>query len=189
MPVTHHRCSQDGAQPTILGSRSEDQRKGSARLRYNLITNSHICGGNFQQARTILSYILIPQISLIVAIAYNKSFLRMETRNSVNKWPYKLISSHSIWERSISSKQCLIGIQSRTGVNLIGHRSLPGPPGASGLRVRPSGFSGCRGSRSTSPCQDLIVITYKYRGQSVRMHKTGSKDILLTTKTILTRRS
>ena len=61
------------------------------------------------------------------------------------------------------------------GVNLIGLRSLPGPPGASGLRVRPSGFSGCRGSRSTSHCQDLIVITYKYRGQSARMHKTGSK--------------
>ena len=42
----------------------------------------------------------------------------------VNKWPCKLISSHSIWERSVSSKQCLIGIQSRMGVNLIGLRGL-----------------------------------------------------------------
>ena len=46
-----------------------------------------------------------------------------------SKWPCKLISSHSIWERSVSSKQCLIGIQSRMGVNLIGLRSLPDPPG------------------------------------------------------------
>ena len=67
--VTHHRCSQDHAQHTIPGYRSEDQRKGSARPRSNLITNSHICGGIFQQARTITSYIPIPQFSLIVAIA------------------------------------------------------------------------------------------------------------------------
>ena len=67
--VTNHRCSQDRAQHTIPGSPSEDQRKGSARPRCNLITNSHICGGNFQQARTIISYIPIPQISLIVALA------------------------------------------------------------------------------------------------------------------------
>ena len=75
--VTHHRCSQDCAQHTIPGSRSEDQRKGPARPRCNLITNSRICGGNFQQARTITSYIPIPQISLIVAIAYNNSCLSM----------------------------------------------------------------------------------------------------------------
>jgi len=75
--ITHHRCSQDRAQHTIPGSRSEDQRKGSVRPRCNLITNSHICGGNFQQARTITSYIPIPQNSLIVAIAYNQSFLSM----------------------------------------------------------------------------------------------------------------
>ena len=129
MPVTHHRCSQDRAQHTIPGSRSEDQRKGSARPRCNLITNSHICGGIFQQARTITSYIPIPQNSLIKAIAYINSCLVWETRNTVNKWPCKLISSHSIWERSVSSKQCLIGIQSRMGVNLIGLRSLPDPPG------------------------------------------------------------
>ena len=43
--------------------------------------------------------------------------------------PQLLISSHSNWERSVSSKQCLIGIQSRMGVNLIGLRSLPDPPG------------------------------------------------------------
>ena len=84
-------------------------------------------------------------------------------------------------------------------MNLIGLRSLPGPPGASGLRVRPSGFSGCRGSpsgssgrpgrQSTPPGQDLIVITYKYRDQSARMHKTGSKEIQITTNPILTCRS
>jgi hypothetical protein len=75
--VTHHRCSQDHAQHTIFGSQSEDKRKGSAQPHCNLITNSHICGGIFQQARTITSYILIPQISLIVVIAYNNSFLSM----------------------------------------------------------------------------------------------------------------
>ena len=108
-------------------------------------------------------------------------------------------SQHSIWERSVSSKQCLIGIQSRMGVNLIGLHSLPGPPGASGLRVCPSGSSGCQGSlsrssghpgrQSTPSRQDLIVIMYKYRGQSAKMHKTGSKEIQLTTKPILTCRS
>ena len=67
--VTHHRCSQDRAQHTIPGSRSEVQKKGSAHPRCNLITNSHICGGIFQQARTITLFIPIPQISLIVAIA------------------------------------------------------------------------------------------------------------------------
>ena len=82
----------------------------------------------------------------------------------VNKWPCKLISSHSIWERSVNSKQCLIGIQSRMGMNLIGLRSLPGPPGTSGLRVRPSGSSGRPGRRSAPPRQNLIIITYKYRG-------------------------
>ena len=75
--VTHHRCSQDCAQHTIPGSRSGDQRKGSARPRCNIITNSRICGGNSQQARTITSYIPISQISLIVAIAYNNSCLSM----------------------------------------------------------------------------------------------------------------
>ena len=85
------------------------------------------------------------------------------------------------------------------GVNLIGLGSLPGPPGASGLRVHPSGSSGCRGSlsgsygrpgrQSTPSRQDLVVITRKYRGQSSRMHKTCSKEIQLTTKPILMRRS
>jgi hypothetical protein len=70
---------------------------------------------------------------------------------------------------------------------------------SSGRLVRPSGSSGCGGSpsrsssrpgrRSTPPRQDLIVITYKGRGQSARMHKTGSKEIQLTTKHIPTRRS
>ena len=45
------------------------------------------------------------------------------------------------------------------GVNLIGLRSLPGPPGTSGLRVRPSESSGRPGRRSAPPHQDLIVIT------------------------------
>ena len=80
--VTLHSCSQDCAQHTIPGSRSEDQRKGSARPRCNLITNSHICGGNFQQARTITSYIPIPQISLIIAKAFNKSKISMGTKES-----------------------------------------------------------------------------------------------------------
>ena len=109
------------------------------------------------------------------------------------------MSSHSIWERSVSSKQCLIGIQSRMGVNLIGLRSLSGPLTSSGRPVSPFGSFRCRGSpsgssgrpgrRSTPPGQDLIVITYKYRGQSARMHKTGSNKIQLTTKPILMRRS
>ena len=65
-------CPTHNPQPPTL--RSE---KGSARPCCNLITSSHICGGNFQQARTITSYIPIPQNSLIVAIAYKKSFLSM----------------------------------------------------------------------------------------------------------------
>jgi len=85
------------------------------------------------------------------------------------------------------------------GVNLIGIRGLPRFLTSSGHLVRPSGSSGCRGSPSgssgrpgcwsTPPRQDLIVITYKYRGQSAKMHKTSSKEIQLTTKPILTRRS
>ena len=81
---TRHRCPSpnyrwcSGSRPThnprLPIRRSE---KGSARPRSNLITNSYICGGNFQQARTITSYIPIPQISLIVAIAYNNSCLSM----------------------------------------------------------------------------------------------------------------
>ena len=45
--------------------------------------------------------------------------------------------------------------------------------------------SGRPGRQSTSSRQDLFVITYKYRGQSARMHKTGSNKIQLTTKPIL----
>ena len=63
------------------------------------------------------------------------------------------------------------------------------PSGSSGCRGSPSGSSGRPGRRSTPPHQDLIVITYKYKGQSARMHKTGSNKIQLTTKLILTRRS
>ena len=108
-------------------------------------------------------------------------------------------SHHSIWERSVSSKQCLIGIQSRMGVNLIGLRSLSSPLMSSGLLVCPLGSSRCQGSpsrsygrpgrRSTPSRQDLVIITYKYRGQSARMHKIGTKEIQLTTKPILMRRS
>ena len=81
-------------------------------------------------------------------------------------------------------------------MNLTGLCSLPRSLGASGRPVRPSGSSGCRDSasgstdcserRSTPSRQDLVVITYKYRGQSVRRHKTGSKEIQLTIKPILT---
>ena len=85
------------------------------------------------------------------------------------------------------------------GVNLIGLRGLPQSLTSSGRPVRPPGSSGCRGSPSGSSSrpgrwstpsrQDLIIITYKYRGQSAKMHKTGSKEIQLTTKPILTHRS
>ena len=79
---TRHRCPSpnyrywSGSRPThnprLLIRRSG---KGSTRPCCNLITNSHICGGIFQQARTITSYIPIPQISLIVAIANINSHL------------------------------------------------------------------------------------------------------------------
>ena len=59
------------------------------------------------------------------------------------------------------------------GVNLIGLRGLPQSLTSSGHPVRPSGSSGRPGRRSTSSRQDLIVITYKYRGQSARMHNTA----------------
>ena len=74
-------------------------------------------------------------------------------------------------------------------MNLRVLRGLPGSPGTSGLLVRPSGFSGRLGRRSTPSRQDLVVITYKYMGQSAKMHKTGSNKIQFTTKPILTRRS
>ena len=74
-----------------------------------------------------------------------------------------------------------------------------GPLTSSGRPVRPSGSSECRGSSSessgrpgrwsTPSHQDLDIITYKYRGQSARKHKIGSKEIQLTTKSILMRRS
>ena len=85
------------------------------------------------------------------------------------------------------------------GVNLIGLCGLPRPLTSFGRPIHPSGSFGCRGSpsgssgclerRSTPSRQDLVVITYKYKGQSARMHKTGSKEIQLTTKPILTRSS
>ena len=76
-PSPNYRCY-SGSRPTH-NPRLPIRRSGkeSARPRCNLITNSHICGGNFQQVRTITSYIPIPQISLIVAIAYNNSHLSM----------------------------------------------------------------------------------------------------------------
>ena len=70
------------------------------------------------------------------------------------------------------------------GVNLIGLRSLPGPPEASGPRVHPSGSSGRLGHRSTPFRWDLVVITYKHKDQRARMHKIGSKEIQLTTNPI-----
>ena len=84
-------------------------------------------------------------------------------------------------------------------MNLIGLRGFPWSLTSSGRPVRPSGSFGCRGSpsgssgrpgrRSTPSRQDLIVITYKYRGQSTRMYKTGSNKIQLTTNPIIMRRS
>ena len=74
-PSPNYRCC-SGLRPTHnpwLPIRRSG--KGPAHPRYNLITNSHICGGNFQQARTITSYIPIPQISLIVEIANINSHL------------------------------------------------------------------------------------------------------------------
>jgi len=133
-------------------------------------------------------FIPIPQISLIEAIAYNKSFLSRGIRNTINKWPCKLISSHTIWERSVSSKQCLIGLRSLPWSLTPSSRPVR-PSGSSGCRGSPSGSSGRPGRRSTPPHQDLIVITYKYKDQSARMHKTGSKEIQLTTKPILMCRS
>ena len=54
-------------------------------------------------------------------------------------------------------------------MNLRVLRGLPGSPGTSGLLVCPSGFSGRLGRRSASFHRDLIVITYKNRGQSEKI--------------------
>ena len=48
---------------------------------------------------------------------------------------------------------------------------------------------GVRGADQLLLAKSLFVITYKYRDQSARMHKTGSKEIQLTTMPILTCRS
>ena len=73
-PSPNYRCC-SGSHPThnpqLLIRRSGERVRSP---RCNLSTNSHICGGNFKQARTITSYIPISQISLIVAIAYNNHF-------------------------------------------------------------------------------------------------------------------
>ena len=84
-------------------------------------------------------------------------------------------------------------------MNLIGLHGLPWSLTSSGHPVHPSesfecwgsppGSSGPPGRRSTPSRQDLIVTTYKYSGQGARMHKIGSKEIQLTTKPILMRRS
>ena len=75
--VTHYRCSQDCAQHTIRRSRSEDQRKGSARPCRNLITISYMWRQS--SSKQGLSYHIYSQtqISLIVAIAYINSLLSM----------------------------------------------------------------------------------------------------------------
>ena len=61
-PSPNYRCC-SGSRPTH-NPRLPIRRsgKGSARPRCNLITNSHICGGIFQQAKTITSYIPIPNL-------------------------------------------------------------------------------------------------------------------------------
>ena len=62
-PSPNYRCC-SGSRPTH-NPRLPTQRSGkwSACPRCNLITNSHICGGNFQQARTITSYIPLPNLT------------------------------------------------------------------------------------------------------------------------------
>ena len=60
---THHRCSSPitGAHRIVPNTQSPAPdpkiRERVRSPRCNLITNSHICGGIFQQARTIISYI------------------------------------------------------------------------------------------------------------------------------------
>ena len=73
--------------------------------------------------------------------------------------------------------------KARMGVNLIVLRNLSGSLRSSGPPVRPprssrhwgspSGSSGRPGRRSTPSHQDLIVITYKHKDQSARMHKSA----------------
>ena len=66
------------------------------------------------------------------------------------------------------------------GVNLTtrNHHDLPGasspghPSGSSQRRENPPGSSGSPSSRLTPSRRGLIVITYKDRGQSAKMHKT-----------------
>ena len=67
---TRHRCPSPitGAHRMLPNTQSpaldpKIREKGSARPRCNLITNSHICGGIFQQAKTITSYIPIPNLT------------------------------------------------------------------------------------------------------------------------------
>ena len=49
------------------------------------------------------------------------------------------------------------------GVTLVTLRSTPESPGASDLRVRPSGSSDRPGRRLVSSRRDLFVVTYNYR--------------------------
>ena len=89
--------------------------------------------------------------------------------------------------------------KARMGVNLIVLRNLSGSSRSSGPPVRPprssrhwgspSGSSGRPGRRSTPPRRDLIVNTYKHRGQSARMHKTTQIRSKHTAKPTLTGRS
>ena len=70
-------------------------------------------------------------------------------------------------------------------VNLVSLRSAPESPGASGLRVRPSGSSDRPGHRPAPSHRDLFVIMYNYRDQSAKVHKTAQIISNHTTKPTL----
>ena len=75
------------------------------------------------------------------------------------------------------------------GTNLRVLHGLSGSSGAFGLQVRPSGSFGRPKHRLAASQRDLVVITYKHRDQSARMHKTAQISFNHTTKPTLTGRS
>ena len=85
------------------------------------------------------------------------------------------------------------------GVNLAVLRRLPESSRASGSSGRPSwslgrrgsppGSSGHPGHRSTPSHKDLVIIMYKHKDQSAKVHKNCSNKTEVTTKPTLTGRS
>ena len=75
------------------------------------------------------------------------------------------------------------------GVNLAALRSLPGSSGSSRSSGRPPRSSGRPWYQSTPSRMDLIVITYKDRDISAKIHKTAQIRFNHTTKPTLTGRS